>query len=85
MNQPTIFNPQYVIELRNIGNLCFGLADSIEAISRASPGTGTGVSTTTTGIRRRGPHTTATKKLMRLAAQNRKLGLHQGGAGRKVA
>lgn len=77
MNTPTIFNPQYVIELRRTLNQGLQLCDTLEKFS----GIGGISHTGTTGVTGR-KHSAATIRKMKLAAKNRKLQVHQGGNAR---
>lgn len=74
---PTIVNPNYVIELRNVGRLCTELATSFEKLGGISIGKNLGGTSITT----RRTHSAATIRKMKIAAKHRaKLRLHQGGA-----
>lgn len=73
MTQPTIVNPNFVIELENTGRLCTDLANSFRKLGGIS-----------IGGHQRAPavtrkHSASTIRKMRIAAQNRKLQVHQGG------
>lgn len=81
MNQPTILNPNFTIELRRVLSNGLNFCDTLDRFAGIA---GSGTSTTIRAHSLAGTGTTgrivseATRKKMRLAAK-RRLKLHQGG------